>query len=665
MKKINGITILFFVACTKLFSQTEEKLVPLTENPIQVKEFQQRLHQQHSTQRTAQAFPTDTIELPASGLFDDFSYDSHRPDTTLWDYDTLMYSESNRLGSGVFINRTWAYAPINLGVCTFDGLNCMGEPYDTAALTTSTGPSDELVSRPIDLSAYSVSDSVYLSFWYEPEGRGYAPNAMDSLVLEFNSPTWNIHLDTITHRDTVSWRAVWFKEGYTPLQYDTNFHLVMIKLDSASYFVKGFRFRFHNWATQCGSNDHWHIDDVYLKSNRSRNDTVPGDVAFAYPPNSALKDFWSMPYKDYKPSMMATNYNVQMRNNDTALVDATYWYYAYDETHTQISVYPNAGGAVYHNFPTYWTSGYGNNAPITNPPINFSFPQGTVNADTGTFEVKHVLKYGTQIDSCYAEQKFMNYYAYDDGTAEVGYGLLYNNSLLAYKFTLPPGATDTTLKAVEIYFLPVINFPTIDQETWTLTVWGDQAGQPGTVIYTQRTEKNHYRFETPDRFYSYGIDSGTVRLTGTFYVGWQQDGADNLYVGMDLNDNHQDKIYHNSTGVWYTSIYPGSLMIRPVFGTVYPPSADASGIQEYNSSAQFSIYPNPANDQVKISGLKDDQKNDKVSVMDISGREVIPSEKINEDGSLDVSSLSSGIYLVQVKKENGEILGTQKLVIGK
>src|SRR5688572_14212254 len=56
----------------------------------------------------------DTIVLPGTGVRDNFMYDSHRPDTTMWDL---------ALEPGVYVNRGWATCPINLGVCTFDGLD--------------------------------------------------------------------------------------------------------------------------------------------------------------------------------------------------------------------------------------------------------------------------------------------------------------------------------------------------------------------------------------------------------------------------------------------------------------------------------------------------------------------------------------------------------------
>jgi hypothetical protein len=645
MKKLIFSSILFF-AFANLFAQVGEQIVPLTINPIQASEYLKRASSRNSNSAIASIL--DTIALPSTGLRDNFSYDSHRPDTTLW-FDVTNAGDP----TGVFVNRTWAIAPINLGVCTFDGLDYKGQPYDSAASVNSNEPCDELVSRWIDLSPYTVADSVYLSFWYEAKGRGYAPNTSDSFLLDFNIPAWDPN--SLTH----VWKNIWYKEGYNPSFADTNFHLVLIKLDSASYFTKGFRFRFRNWASACGSNDHWHLDEVYLKSNRNMFDTIPGDVAFVYPPSSGLTDFWSVPHTHYKPTMMAANYDVPMRNNDIIARNITYWYYAYDESHTQYYQYPNASGAVYNNFDTYWNSGYGNLASVTNPGIGFNFPQTAINLDSGTYEVKHVLKQNaTTIDTCTTEQKFYNYYAYDDGTAETGYGLYGSNSSLAYKFTLPVGISDT-LKAIQMYFLPVQNLLNLEPEEFYLTVWGDQANQPGTIIYQEKTHHVGYNFETPDKFISYGIDSGTVVLAGTFYIGWQQLGIDRMYIGMDFNDDHHDKIYYNTTGNWNTSIFTGSLMMRPVFGDNY----DASGINENSLANNFSIYPNPANDQVTISGIKEGQGNLTTSILDISGREIISAQKLNADNFVDVSSLSAGLYLLQLKNEHGDLIGTQRLVI--
>jgi hypothetical protein len=653
MKKTLFYILIFFAAFFangKMFAQTGEHFVPLTSNPDQMEDAGRM-----AAMRSGGVSAQDTIVLTSLGLHEDFSYDSHRPDSSIWD---IGFTNPP---SGVYINRTWAIAPINLGVCTFDGINWLGEPYVPLAQSNSTGRCDDLVSKAIDLSGFTVADSVYLSFWYEPQGRGYAPNAQDSFLLDFNIPSWN---DTLTA--TTIWKNIWYKEGYAPSSVDTNFHLVLIKLDSASYFTNGFRFRFHNYASQCGSNDHWHLDEIVLKNNRTIHDTLPGDVAFVYPPSSALKDYWAVPHTHYKPTMMASNFNVQLRNNDNAPRNITYWYYAYDQTNSLISgtPYPNAVGAPDGAMPTYWSSGYENFPTVTNPPVTFSFNQPMVLNDSMAFQVKHVLKESLlKIDTCTNLQKFYNYYAYDDGSAEVGYGLYGQYSQLAYKFTMSDVMPNDTLRAIQMYFLPVMDITNLEQRTFTLKVWADGGNQPGTLLYSERTQSPEYSFETPDRFITYKLDSGYVHLVGgqTYYIGWEQQAIDRLYIGFDFNTDHHDKIYYNTTGNWNTSQFNGSLMMRPVFGTVYPTGEDFSGVQEHNPSASFTIYPNPAHDRITIAGLKG--TNNKVSLMDISGREIVSNQEISSDGTLDVSMLSSGMYFVQLKNEKGELLGTQRLII--
>ncbi|MBI3511259.1 MAG: T9SS type A sorting domain-containing protein [Bacteroidetes bacterium] len=635
-------SIIFFSA-TLIFAQTSsngEKLIPLTENAIQKQESLLR-----STQRTA-TFPNDTVALPSAGLRDNFSYDSHQPDTTIWDLT---------ISPPVFVNRTWAFCPPDLGVCTFDGLDINGMPYDSLAAPNSTGRCDSLTSRPLDLSAYSVADSVYLSFWYQAKGRGYAPNTMDSLILQVSARGWNPN-QTITN-----WKTVWFLEGYNPSISDTLFHIVMFKLDSASYFVKGLKFRFINWGSRCGSNDHWHIDDVYMKSLRSAADTFSRHVDFVYPASSGLTDYWAVPVTHFKPSMMASNFEVQIANHDTISTgrSVTYWYDVLKSDNTLLTpIYPNAAGVTQTIMP-FATSGYMSYAPITDPPIGWNYTQFSLQSDTTTFRVQHILHSSTDIDTMVQNQKFYNYYAYDDGTAEVGYGLIGTNSSLAYQFTMPIGINDT-LKAVQMYFLPVRDLLDLDVYDFQLTVWNDVGNAPGSVIYRQRNQHIGRKFESTDRFVTYTIDSGTVALQSgqKYYIGWVQSTADILYLGFDFNTDHHDKIYYNTTGNWYTSIYNGSLMMRPVFYNAY----DVSGIAENSAGNNFSLYPNPANGTVNLE-MKNANENYAAVVTDISGREILPPIKFSGKTSIDVAALNAGIYFVRISNEKGEVIGTKKLVV--
>ncbi len=629
----NSIVTILFLASFKLVAQ--EVLSPLTYRPI--------FDNSNARGTEMVLFPTDTIALPSVGVRDNFMYDSRRPDSTMWDL---------ALNPGVYVNRGWATAPINLGVCTFDGLNAQGFPYDQFSAISSSMLCDELTSRHFDLSGYSPSDSVYLSFWWEAQGKGYAPNQVDSLQVQVNIPAWNTAGEV--------WKTVWFMEGYNPQFPDTSFHVAMIKLDSASYFANGFRFRFRNYASGCGSNDHWHIDEVLFKPNRLANDTFINDVFFVYDMPSLFQDFQEIPGSHYTASQMANNINMYIRNNDTITRNVTYSFEIF-AVGNSTPLFNYAGGADGNLFP-FDSSGYSTYAPHENPNFSYSYTPFSV-PDTGYYYVNHMLKKGTAptspVDTVTYYQRMYNAYAYDDGSAEVGYGLYGSGGLLAYRFDLPIGVLDT-LTAIQMHFLPVLDIDVLQYREFRLTVWNHNVSTsgPGTIIYQERGESPYYAPDVSNRFTTYGIDSGIVVLSGTFYIGWQQEGVDRLYIGMDLENDNHSKVYYNTSGVWYTSIYPGSLMMRPVFGDDY----DVSGIEEGSSSSAISVYPNPSSQLFLISGLSSNQ-NYSATLVDIYGREVIRETVNTTQKSINVSAFAPGMYILRITDEAGKIAGVERVII--
>jgi hypothetical protein len=88
-------------------------------------------------------------------------------------------------------------------------------------------------------------------------------------------------------------------------------------------------------------------------------------------------------------------------------------------------------------------------------------------------------------------------------------------------------------------------------------------------------------------------------------------------------------------------------------------------VNENNTANAFNVFPNPANDMITISGLKEGTQHVLVSLFDISGREVIATQQLNANGTLDVSAVNAGVYFVQLKKENGDFLGTQRVVVNR
>ncbi|WP_081817005.1 T9SS type A sorting domain-containing protein [Polaribacter sp. Hel_I_88] len=73
-------------------------------------------------------------------------------------------------------------------------------------------------------------------------------------------------------------------------------------------------------------------------------------------------------------------------------------------------------------------------------------------------------------------------------------------------------------------------------------------------------------------------------------------------------------------------------------------------------ASQVSVYPNPANEFVKISSSVDINK---VEIYNLLGKKVISTSKLTNN-NLDVSSLSKGVYLM--KLTSGESVASRKLI---
>jgi hypothetical protein len=126
---------------------------------------------------------------------------------------------------------------------------------------------------------------------------------------------------------------------------------------------------------------------------------------------------------------------------------------------------------------------------------------------------------------------------------------------------------------------------------------------------------------------------------------------------LDKNINTSDKVYYNIAGSWLLSPYPGSLMMRPVFG----PASDFTGINTISKKdQQFTVYPNPASDKLFLKSNKAATEKTSYSIVDVSGR-VLLTDTIVSDESIDISMLSNGIYFITIATPTKT--ATQKFVV--
>ncbi|MBK8362652.1 MAG: T9SS type A sorting domain-containing protein [Bacteroidetes bacterium] len=611
MHKLNFRNSLFqlcIIALLQLITSenisAQEQIIPLGNNPVLMNAAKE-INQQSGLRRTA---VVDTIVLPFE---DDFSRPGMYPYDGLW------------LDSSVFVNTNYPDNPYTIGVATFDGLNQYGVPHNPAATQDSIG--DNLTSKPIDLGVLVGDTSVWISFFYQAGGLGDVPETADSIVLQF--------------RDTGGvWNTVWAMPGRS----DTAFQRANIRILDAKYFYRGFQFRFYNIATINGNRDHWHIDYVILKNGTTANSAI-NDNAHVYPHLSLLNEFTSMPYPHYKS--LGAQMSSAMK---TSLADSIYTLdYGVTSITPELTISQfgssifstNLGGPITTNGSNLYT-------PYSFP-SNFTFP--VQSTDSVDFLVKSFFPFTGAFsnrfnDTSYFTQHLNNYYAYDDGTAEVGYGLTGNTDVqIAYKFDVK---MRDTLVGAQIYFNPVgID---VSNTLFQLIAWSsvDVAGNSDTRIHSTYDLKPGVNTSI-NGFKTFIFDAPLVVDPGTIFIGIEQNEPATQYgIGLDRNTDSRSKMYYHLDGFWRQSNIQGSWMIRPIFGARYPFTV---GVSEASYSFDFSIYPNPASEKITIE-LPFNKKS-KVQIINVVG-EVILEEEITSSKTISIENIAAGIYFARITNDN-------------
>ncbi len=663
IRNILAVFLILFISCQVL---AQEKFYSLEYNATVAKQYKNMLNDKPG------GLYTDTLYLSLP-FFDDFSSLSVWPSPLRW------------ADNYAFINTDYAINSPTIGVATLDAIDEKGALYSNA------GPypfeADQLTSQAIRLDslfspqkrAITLRDSLYLSFYYQPQGRGGMPSKRDSLILEFHCP---LEVDTVLITGGISlvprWHAVWATPGGIPvdtfaLQQHKYFRQVMVPVrDSALYYKKGFRFRFRNIASLASANqpdwqsngDQWNIDAVMLNTGRSIHDTLLKDVAFADRAPSMLRRYESMPYKQYKANWleeMKDTMSIKIANLDNVPQNIGYKYNARKDSQAPFKSYD---GGSYSVFP-FGTIGYSDYQPFARPVVNF-FYSPFENEEKIAFHTTHYLTTDPSLlyqgnDTISYTQIFSNYYAYDDGTAEAGIGLNGASGAYAVRFQLNQ---EDTLRGLQIYFNQVrsgTNLQYID-----LAIWNDLNGQPGSIVRKINQVTPQYS-DSLNVFHTYWLDSvssiNELSFPGLiFYAGWQQTGIDNMNIGFDrYNDTHTSRFF-NVDGTWQMSDsqHAGSLMLRPVIGLANP-----LGIRKQPATLSLKLYPNPVTGGLIHLSLPEVWKQSQsehisVSILDAGGKLL---EEPAFNTTIAIGNLSPGLYLLKLyNRETGET-ATGKFIV--
>jgi hypothetical protein len=641
-------------------------------------------------------------------FFDDFTTSNVVPDKLKWQ------------DRSVFVNKDFPYFPVNIGAATFDALDSTGKvyahatwvPFEADVLTTNAIRLDS-VFDPV-VRSLSPSDSVYLSFFYQPQGYGNKPESQDTLILEFSylgdtvfayydtvmvplneilaSPNDTIYSgDTIRVPEsygctpglyqiafstydwddviwlpcdsvmlpTTEWEKVWQVEGDSLAKFIRKnkryFVQVMIPVLDTKYFYNAFHFRFRNYASIASevipsfasNDDQWNVDYIYLDYNRNKGDTTYKVLTFSQRAPSFLVDYQSMPYRQYlaDPNSLREDFPMYIVNLDKAgeTHDASYLYKV-EQVNGDYGFWYDGGTC---NLEPFYP---GNKFQDTiscrehaKPKVVAGFK---IDDDTTSYLIRHYISDSSDVniivDSAIYHQGFYNYYAYDDGTPEAGYGVENAGAMMAYRFNM---IVQDSLFGVQMYFNRTRD--DANEMPFDLKVWRDHNGEPGEVIYTMENQKPKWTDEGLYQFYPY-IFEKPIALVGTFYVGWMQYENGSLNIGFDANNNLAKNIFYYAEGNWYPSNTKGSLLIRPMIGSDLVLGKDEQ--QTVSKSGKLKIHPNPTRDYFIVDEpeLSADPYAT-IEIFSIYGALVHSQNAMQK--KVDVSSLSPGLYLVKVESK--------------
>lgn len=137
-------------------------------------------------------------------------------------------------------------------------------------------------------------------------------------------------------------------------------------------------------------------------------------------------------------------------------------------------------------------------------------------------------------------------------------------------------------------------------------------------------------------------------VDSTYFGSFRTEGSDGVvYKILQQNDG---KIL--AAGSFYNYI-----LYNPIqsVGLIRLNGAYSLGVDTFNETNDFTIYPNPSTDLININSINN-QSFTLVKVYDLSGKMLIESS----DNKISVSNLSRGVYLLKIMTESGEL--TKKFI---
>ncbi|MDQ4139343.1 MAG: T9SS type A sorting domain-containing protein [Bacteroidota bacterium] len=558
----------------------------------------------------------DTLELP---FFDDFA---NQPSGLV----NLLYWENS---GGALVNNEFGVRPPSAGVVTLEGIRGNGLPYN---VLTSYGYSDTLTSKPLNLQNYNpVSDSVYLSFYWQAGGLAGSPDTYSGarpvfLALEFKD------INGV-------WREVWRQEGQNQF---TEFKRVDIRVTNTSealYYYKGFQFRFRNSGVLKGTGDAWNLDYIYLNKKINPAKSLLEDVTVSQRLNSLLNRYTAMPAWQFlaNPVNELNDSAFTAINNLNNRFAPITWrgYTKVISTAQPADTFLRGNAAIEPLAQQYLLNGQpllGATAALGN---DFTVESAVFLNSRETFARTR------QNDTIYRITEFKDYYAYDDGTAESNFSLDktgQRQGAYAFETNVPD-----QVKGIRV-FLTKTNVP---KHLINFRVWDAVEGNPAPTAKAQQGFTIP-AVESLNQYFDI-LFQAPIPVQGPFFIGWSlgPSVADFVNIGFDLNENAAGKIMYNNGTEWETFIGErGALLLRPIMAKV-------TGAKDILPDQNLvKAFPNPSTGLVNLQGPVTGWM-----VTDATGKLILHGQGQGRGVvQINLSALTNGLYFIHCQTKKGIVI---------
>ncbi len=549
---------------------------------------------------TLQSYKTQSLQLP---FFDDFYQYNNTLKNNLWETDGNV-----QIHFGIGIK------PPNRGVAVLDGATQSGQGYFEVA---AQGIQERLISKPIDLSSFTNSDSIYFSFYFMHGGYGDKAESNDSLKLFF------INNNQVPE-------LVWFRKGGDTMQ---TFQKVIIPIQDSKFLHGQFQFFFETFGNLNGLFDQWLLDYIYLNKNRTYDDTLFSDLSFSDKRYSPFDSLMAIPLKQFQSHPWMSQDFIEITNLSANNIGRNL-IWSINEIKNNTNLNP----------PLFQNQFFAFFPPYTSYPIPAFAEQGSIIEQYSRLQIQFSLNQNASDPQIHNDTLKLTFpidtvWAYDDGEPETGYGLRTAKTFVQKFYN----HTQDTLKAVMINFVPNLDIPS--GKGFKLVILHQL--HRDSMIYSKFYNLTH--LSSRDSFNYFLLDS-LVPLPQVYYIGITQPDNKPIGVGFDFSYNNNHNIYWDSSSVFVKSRLNGTLMIRPVMGS--KPELAVSNTPTQN--LEFSLFPNPFQDFVYFQSEQPITKLELYNSIGELLRAIFPDKKLY------LGDLSAGIYFLKIYHK--EQVCTKKLI---